>query len=91
MDSGDKISYFYEADALDPEGNLLVDPNVSLNKIGHALHELNPVFRGVSLSEKVKECAFQLGLLDPAIVQSMYIFKNPGIGSEGLFLQKYVQ
>lgn len=67
-----------------------MDPSVSLNKIGHALHELNPVFRRVSLSEKVKECAFQLGLLDPVIVQSMYIFKNPGIGSEGLFLQKYV-
>lgn len=58
---------------------------MSLNKIGHALHELNPVFRKVSLSEKVKECAFQLGFLDPVIAQSMYIFKNPGIGSEGLF------
>ncbi|ERL89600.1 hypothetical protein D910_06965 [Dendroctonus ponderosae] len=69
--------------ALDGEGNLLVDSKVSLNKIGHALHSLIPVFRKVSLSEKVKECAFQLGFQDPAICQSMYIFKNPGIGSEG--------
>lgn len=82
LESANKISYFYEAGALDSEGKLLVDPNVSLNKIGHALHELNPVFRKISLSEKVKECAFQLGFDDPAIAQSMYIFKNPGIGSE---------
>ncbi|KAL1516624.1 hypothetical protein ABEB36_000510 [Hypothenemus hampei] len=82
LDSGDKISYFYDAGTLDSDGNLLVDARVSLNKIGHALHVLNPVFRKVSLSEKVKECAFQLGYQDPAIVQSMYIFKNPGISSE---------
>lgn len=85
MDSANKISYFFEAGALDGEGNLLVDAKVSLNKIGHALHSLNPVFRKVSLSEKVKECAFQLGFQDPAISQSMYIFKNPGIGSEGIY------
>ncbi|KAF7270735.1 phytanoyl-CoA dioxygenase domain containing 1 [Rhynchophorus ferrugineus] len=82
LDSADKVSYFYEAGAVDPEGNLLVDASVSLNKIGHALHELNPVFRRISLSEKVKECAYQLGFQDPAIAQSMYIFKNPGVGSE---------
>lgn len=82
LESSDKISYFFEAGALDSEGKLLVDPSVSLNKIGHALHELNPVFRKISLSEKVKECAFQLGFEDPAIAQSMYIFKNPGIGGE---------
>jgi len=82
VESGDKISYFFEAGALDPEGKLMVDLSISLNKIGHALHELNPVFRKISLSERVKECAFQLGFQDPAVVQGMYIFKNPGIGSE---------
>jgi len=82
LESSDKISYFFEEGALDTEGKLLVDPSVSLNKIGHALHELNPIFRKTTLSEKVKECAYQLGFDDPAIVQSMYIFKNPGIGSE---------
>ncbi|XP_050301848.1 phytanoyl-CoA dioxygenase domain-containing protein 1 homolog [Anthonomus grandis grandis] len=82
LESSDKIRYFYETGALDPEGKLLVDPNIALNKIGHALHELNPVFRKLSFSEKVKEIAFQLGFEDPAIPQSMYIFKNPGIGGE---------
>ncbi|CAH0547789.1 unnamed protein product [Brassicogethes aeneus] len=82
LDSSDKISYFYEAGALGPNGELLVDPSVSLNKIGHALHELNPVFRKLTFCEQVKETAFQLGFQEPAVVQSMYIFKNPGIGSE---------
>ncbi|RZB40092.1 phytanoyl-CoA dioxygenase domain-containing protein 1 -like, partial [Asbolus verrucosus] len=82
LDSSDKISYFYEADALGPNGELKVDPNLSLNKIGHALHELNPVFRKFTLDERVKECCFQLGFEDPVVVQSMYIFKNPGLGSE---------
>ncbi|CAH1115795.1 unnamed protein product [Psylliodes chrysocephalus] len=83
LDSGDKISYFYEPGALGPNGELLVEPEVSLNKIGHALHELNPVFRKYTFSEKIKEAAFQLGFEEPVIPQSMYIFKNPKIGSEG--------
>ncbi|EFA00565.1 phytanoyl-CoA dioxygenase domain-containing protein 1 homolog isoform X1 [Tribolium castaneum] len=82
LDSADKISYFYEADALGPNGELKVKPELSLNKIGHALHELNPVFRRITLDERVKECCFQLGFEDPVVVQSMYIFKNPGLGSE---------
>ncbi|XP_019870194.2 phytanoyl-CoA dioxygenase domain-containing protein 1 homolog isoform X2 [Aethina tumida] len=82
LDSSDKISYFFEGGALGPKGELLVEPEKSLNKIGHALHALNPVFRKVTFSERVKEAAFQLGFDDPAVVQSMYIFKNPGVGSE---------
>jgi phytanoyl-CoA hydroxylase len=33
MKSNDKISYFYEVDALGPDGKLIVDPSVSLNKV----------------------------------------------------------
>ncbi|XP_072394960.1 phytanoyl-CoA dioxygenase domain-containing protein 1 homolog [Diabrotica undecimpunctata] len=82
LDSGDKIAYFYEEGALGPNGELLVEPENSLNKIGHALHELNPVFKKHTFSEKIKEAAFQLGFEEPVIPQSMYIFKNPKIGSE---------
>lgn len=82
LESSDKISYFFEAGALNKDGELLVEPEVSLNKIGHALHELDPVFRKYTLDERVKEATYQLGFEDPVIVQSMYIFKNPGIGSE---------
>ncbi|KAJ8965601.1 hypothetical protein NQ317_004360 [Molorchus minor] len=82
LDSADKISYFFEDGAIGPNGNLLVEPHISLNKIGHALHVLNPVFRKFTLDERVKETAYQLGYENPVIPQSMYIFKNPGLGSE---------
>lgn len=84
LDSADKISYFYEEKAVGPKGELLVEPQLSLNKIGHALHELNDTFRKFTFDERVKEVAFQLGFEAPAVVQSMYIFKNPGIGGEGM-------
>ncbi|XP_046672571.1 phytanoyl-CoA dioxygenase domain-containing protein 1 [Homalodisca vitripennis] len=82
LESGDKISYFFEAGAVDEDGNLLVDQSVSLNKVGHALHWLHPTFRRVTFCERVKEACYQLGMEDPLVVQSMYIYKNPGVGSE---------
>ena len=46
LTSGDKIRYFYETAAVDKEGRLLdgVDKFKSVNKIGHALHVLEPTF-----------------------------------------------
>lgn len=86
LDSGDKISYFFEVNAVGPDGELLVEPMLALNKIGHALHELNDVFREITLDVRVKETCFQLGFEEPVIPQSMYIFKNPGRGGEGKIL-----
>lgn len=82
LESGDKIRYFLEPDALDKDGKLVVDRSRALNKVGHALHWKYPEFREITFSSKVKEVCFQLGMGDPVIVQSMYIYKNPGIGSE---------
>ncbi|XP_063240998.1 phytanoyl-CoA dioxygenase domain-containing protein 1 homolog isoform X2 [Bacillus rossius redtenbacheri] len=82
LESADRVSYFFEASALDEDGELRVPAEVSLNKVGHALHSLHPTFRQFTFCEKVKEACFRLGFEDPVIVQSMYIFKNPGTGSE---------
>ncbi|CAH2035364.1 unnamed protein product, partial [Iphiclides podalirius] len=82
VDSSDKISFFFEAEAVDANGDLKVDPSVSLNKVGHALHFLHPIFRCYTYSERVKRVCKELGLVKPSVVQSMYIYKNPGIGSE---------
>jgi hypothetical protein len=83
LESSDKVSYFFEAGAVDENGKLMVESKIALNKVGHALHWLNPTFKKHTFSEKVKETCFQLGLVEPVVIQSMYIFKNPGVGSEG--------
>jgi len=82
LESGDKIRFFFEKDAFSDTGELQMEKQSCLNKIGHALHWLNPVFRKVSFSQKVQYISRCLGLRDPAIVQGMYIFKQPGIGGE---------
>lgn len=52
------------------------------NKIGHALHVFNPVFREVTFCDNVKNVAKSLNFIDPLVLQSMYIFKQPFIGGE---------
>lgn len=52
-------------------------------QVGHALHWLHPTFKKYTFDERVKEAAFQLDYEEPVVCQSMYIYKNPGIGSEG--------
>ncbi len=78
--SGDNISFFFEKDAFDQHGELRQPIDVSLNKIGHAIHDLDPVFDAFSRSEKLKKLATDLGFGDYLIIQSMYIFKHAKIG-----------
>ncbi|XP_050360441.1 phytanoyl-CoA dioxygenase domain-containing protein 1 [Nymphalis io] len=82
LESNDKISFFFEAQAVGTDGKLQVDPSVSLNKVGHALHLLHPIFRCYTYSDRVKAICRELGFREPAVVQSMYIYKNPGLGGE---------
>jgi phytanoyl-CoA hydroxylase len=53
-----------------------------INKIGHALHELDPVFNAFSHQKLLGDIAEDLGVKQPQIRQSMYIFKQPRIGGE---------
>ncbi|XP_046956175.1 phytanoyl-CoA dioxygenase domain-containing protein 1 isoform X1 [Lynx rufus] len=80
--SGDKIRFFFEKGVFDEKGDFLVPPEKSVNKIGHALHAHDPVFRSVTHSPKVQALAKSLGLQMPVVVQSMYIFKQPHFGGE---------
>ncbi|KAJ2549905.1 hypothetical protein EV175_004268 [Coemansia sp. RSA 1933] len=68
FESSDKISYFLEND------------KQAVNKIGHGLHILEPVFKKLTHSAKVKQIAAQLGYKDPRVLQSMVICKQPGVG-----------
>lgn len=75
LESGDKIRCFFET-----ERN--VDGSLAVNKVGHALHELNPVFTEFSSRPSYKNVARQLGNREPVILQSQYILKLPGVGGE---------
>ncbi len=80
LNSGDNISYFFEKDAFDEHGKLKQDLFHSLNKIGHALHDLDPIFEAFSRSPQLKKLAAELGLDSSVIIQSMLIFKHAKIG-----------
>ena len=82
MTSGDKVRFFFEENAFNPDGTLKYSKERSINKIGHALHDLDPIFNTFSRSAQVKELANDIGLQESLLVQSMYIFKQPNIGAE---------
>jgi len=82
LESGDKIRFFFEEDAFREDGSLKQSKECSINKIGHALHELDPVFSKFSRTPAVKQLITDLGVDEPLLLQSMYIFKQPNIGGE---------
>ncbi|XP_054809891.1 phytanoyl-CoA dioxygenase [Prosopis cineraria] len=81
-ESVEKVSFFFEEKAYGDDGNLKQPKQLSINKVGHALHELEPAFRRFSCSEKISSLLSSLGYKRPVIMQSMYIFKQPGIGGK---------
>jgi phytanoyl-CoA hydroxylase len=82
LESGDKIRFFFEEEAFDSDGKLRQSKQRSINKIGHALHDLDPIFERFSRSEELSNLVSDLGIAGPLLIQSMYIFKQPGIGGE---------
>lgn len=82
LGSGDQIRYFFEEGAFDAAGDLVHAKERSINKIGHALHDLDPVFDRFSRTPALEALVASLGLEEPRLMQSMYIFKNPLIGGE---------
>jgi phytanoyl-CoA hydroxylase len=71
LTSGDKVRFFYEED----------DPG-TVNKIGHAMHDLDPVFDRFSHTPELAAVASDIGMNEPVLLQSMYIFKAPFVGGE---------
>ena len=82
IESGDKIRFFLENDAFDEHGALRQSKEHCLNKMGHAMHDLDPVFDAFSRTPELAEVARRIGFDDPRVLQSMYIFKPPNIGGE---------
>ena len=82
LESGDKIRFFFEEHAFLPDGSLRQTKEQSINKIGHALHDLDPVFDRFSRTPEIETLISDLGIDAPLLLQSMYIFKQPKIGGE---------
>jgi len=80
--SANRIGAFFEEGAFDDEGRFRVPIERAVNKLGHAMHDLDPVFRAFSRGARLQAVADGIGLADPRLIQSMYIFKQPGIGGE---------
>ena len=79
LESAENISFFFEERA--NEANTK-DKSKLINKLGHAMHDLDPVFERFSYSPSFRRILADIGYQKPQIVQSMYIMKPPSIGGE---------
>jgi phytanoyl-CoA hydroxylase len=82
LSSGTSVRCFFEEEAFDAAGRLRVPKPLAINKIGHAMHDLDPVFDAFSHGAALDALARDIGNDDPRVYQSMYIFKQPHIGGE---------
>ncbi|KAF8893401.1 phytanoyl-CoA dioxygenase [Infundibulicybe gibba] len=96
LNSGDKVRYFLEEDAVDENGRLTREKQKAVNKIGHGmwpsyslrdadcLHVLEPAFRKVTLeNQRLRALVRDLNFhRDPVALQSMVITKQTQIGGE---------
>jgi len=82
LESGDKIRFFFEEKANLDEENVKTNKQYIVNKIGHALHDLDDKFIAFSKNEELDQIARAIGFQNPLLLQSMYIFKQPKIGGE---------
>ncbi|KAK9453059.1 hypothetical protein V1511DRAFT_506411 [Dipodascopsis uninucleata] len=82
LKSSENISFFFEQDAFSDKGDLVKSKETAINKIGHALHNLNDNFHEVSINDRNRAIARSLGFKDAQVLQSMIICKQPEIGGE---------
>ncbi len=82
LDSATKVHFFYESGSVDQDG-FSSERQKRVHKVGHTLHWDGPEFKKVTFSQKMKDLGKSVGLRDPAVVQGMYIFKLPKVGSPG--------
>lgn len=82
MESAAGIGVFFEEEAFDADGKLAYPLPLAVNKLGHAMHDLDPVFSAFSKGPALQAVSASLGVAQPRVMQSMYIFKQPNIGGE---------
>jgi phytanoyl-CoA hydroxylase len=81
LSSGDKIRVFFEKNGIDPASGAESGWR-GVDKIGHALHDLDPMFDEFSRDPRLGAICRQVGMIDPLLLQSMVIFKQAQKGGE---------
>ena len=76
------IHCFFEEDAFDGEGAFRQPKELSVRKIGHALHDLDPVFEAFSYDPRHAALLADLGHPDALALQGIVVCKQPRIGGE---------
>jgi phytanoyl-CoA hydroxylase len=82
VDSAESVHCFLEEEALDKQGHLVQPKDSAINKIGHAMHDLDPVFQAFCRQPILADILKQIGYQSPLLWQTMYIFKQARIGGE---------
>ena len=72
------IGAFFEAGALDAQGRLCVPLERAINKLGHAMHDLDPVFHAFSHGPRLQAVAECLGLGRPLSHRRPAVWHHPG-------------
>ena len=89
LESAETIRCFFEEKAFDEAGELTQPRAQSINKIGHALHDLDDVYQAFARRPEFGALARDLGLQTPHLYQTMVIFKQPRIGENGRIFDMY--
>lgn len=71
LGSDNTVRCFFEEEAFGSHGQLRQAKALSINKIGHAMHDLDPVFERFTRDPKLAAVARDLGLSRPQVWQSM--------------------
>lgn len=82
LESAASTRFFWEEEAVESDGTLNRPKELAVNKFGHAMHDLDPVFDNFARRTGMAELAADLGFGNALLMQSMYICKQPAIGGE---------
>jgi phytanoyl-CoA hydroxylase len=82
LTSGDKIRVFFEREDIGSVSSGSEPGWRGVDKIGHALHDLDPIFDEFSRDPRLARICQQVGMADPLLLQSMVIFKQAQTGGK---------